>query len=72
MISNAPPTSAGADKSSRCITTATLFGHPMSGHICHPSVPQEAESLSSASFVECDTLEDPSVVFPIGSHQRPE
>jgi len=51
------------------IRIVTLSGHPMFGYICHPSVPQKVESLSSSDLVECDTLEDPSVAFPTGSHQ---
>jgi hypothetical protein len=64
--------SDGANKIRIRIRIATLFGHPMFGYICHPFVPQKAESLSSSDLVECDTFEDPSVVFPTGSHQRPE
>jgi hypothetical protein len=29
-----------------CTTTELLFGHPMFGHICHPSLFEKAESLS--------------------------
>ncbi len=64
--------SVGVNKIKIWIRTTTLFGHPMFGYICHPFVPQKAKSLSSGGLVECDTLEDPSVVFPIGSHQRLE